>query len=39
MGGGQAAVADGAVLARVPLEVAGLMSARSYEEMAALAHE
>jgi adenine deaminase len=38
MGGGQVAVAGGDVLARVPLEVAGLMSARPYEEMAALAH-
>jgi adenine deaminase len=39
MGGGQAAVADGQVLVQVPLEVAGLMSARPYEEMARLAHE
>ncbi|HUS14389.1 MAG TPA: adenine deaminase C-terminal domain-containing protein, partial [Chloroflexia bacterium] len=38
MGGGQAAVADGAAMVQVPLEVAGLMSARPYEEMAALAH-
>ncbi|HMA38201.1 MAG TPA: adenine deaminase [Chloroflexia bacterium] len=38
MGGGQAAVAEGQVLVQVPLEVAGLMSARPYEEMAALAH-
>jgi adenine deaminase len=39
MGGGQAAVAAGQVLVQVPLEVAGLMSARAYEEMARLAHE
>lgn len=39
MGGGQVAVADGVPLVRVPLEVAGLMSARSYEEMATLAHD
>ncbi len=38
MGGGQVAVAGGEVLIEVPLEVAGLMSARPYEEMAALAH-
>jgi adenine deaminase len=39
LGGGQVAVADGAALVEVPLEVAGLMSARPYEDMAHLAHE
>jgi adenine deaminase len=37
--GGLVAVADGAALVEVPLEVAGLMSARPYEDMAHLAHE
>ena len=38
LGGGQVAVAEGVPLIEVPLEVAGLMSARPYEEMARLSH-